>query len=157
MKRFRFRYQTLLEVRERHEKAQEEKFRQALALLAEAEAALQAIQAEFEAARAEQRASSEGALDLQSLLLFQEYLHSLERRIESQQAVVDEAKERVEARRGLLAEATQQAEIVRKLKQKAERTWLESIDAAEAAFLDELATVRYQRPNAQSGESEPSH
>lgn len=145
-KKFQFRYQVLLEVRERRQKAEEEKLQKLLGEQALEQAELNRLKAEHatkwqELVDAQQAAS----LDLQSLVLYQNFLLGLETLIKRQQDAVDMAAARSDNQRELLVEAKREAEAILKLKERDEKVWREAIEKAEAELIDELATVRYGR------------
>jgi flagellar export protein FliJ len=147
MKKFQFRYQTLLEVRERRKKTEEERLQ---ALTAE----VQARESELAALKAEENASREGwltmqregALDLQQMVMYQEFFQRMEIRQRHQGDRIEEARARVLNQRDILMLAHQEHEAIAKLKERDYKAWQTAIDRAEAAFIDELATVRYVRP-----------
>jgi flagellar export protein FliJ len=150
MKRFKFRYQTLLEVRERAQRQEEELLQHLLRRHGEAESALAKLHGDEQAQRdawlAAQRA---GGLDLDDVAMIQQFLYVLETRIKAQRQAVEDAVARVDNQRELLAEAMKQVEIIKKLKERDEKAWRDGIERAEAAELDELATLRHaynQRP-----------
>lgn len=158
MKKFSFRYQTLLEVRERRKKAEEEKLALLTAQVLGEEAQLGRLKGEEGAQReAWMNMQLEGALDLQQMVLYQEYFLRMELRQKSQQERIDEARARVLNQRDLLLEAHRELTSIEKLKERDEKVWREAIDKAENDLLDELATVRYaRREGAQSGTDEPA-
>lgn len=148
MKQFKFRYQTVLEVRERKQKAEEERLHYLMAGQAREQAELDRLKAEHADRYAELiAAQQEASLDLQSLVIYQNYLASMDKRIRLQADAVGDAAARVANQRELLLEAQREAEIMRKLKERDKAAWQKALDQAEAALLDELATSRYQRRN----------
>lgn len=145
-KKFQFRYQTLLEVRERRQKAEEERLQKLLGEQALEQAELNRLKAEHAAKWQELVDAQQAAsLDLQSLVLYQNFLAGLEKLIKRQQDAVDMAAARSENQRELLVEAKREAEIIQKLRERDEKAWREAIEKAEAELIDELATVRHGR------------
>lgn len=144
MKRFKFRYQTLLEVRERAQQQEEEVMQHLLRRQHESEAALQKIVDEERAQHdAWMALQTSGPLQLDDVAVIQQFLMVLEKRIRVQRAAVEEAIARTENQRELLTEAMREAEVIRKLKERDEKAWRDALEKAEAAELDELATLRY--------------
>jgi flagellar FliJ protein len=144
MKRFKFRYQTLLEVRERAQKQEEELLQHLQRRLGEAEGALQGLHADEQAQRdAWLAAQQRGGLDLDQVAMIQQFLYVLDTRIKAQRRAVEDAVARVDNQRELLAEAMKQVEIIKKLKERDEKAWRDGIERSEAAELDELATLRH--------------
>jgi flagellar export protein FliJ len=87
----------------------------------------------------------EGALDLQQMVLYQEYFMRMELRQKAQQDRIDEARSRVLNQREILILAHQEYEAIAKLKERDEKAWQVAVDKAENELIDELATVRYAR------------
>lgn len=146
MKKFSFRYQTLLEVRERTLKAEDERLQALLGQQAKEQNELNRLKGEHAIKWQElvdaQQASS---LDLQSLVLYQNFLLGLETLIKRQQDALDDAAARSENQRAILVDAKREAEVIQKLKERDQKAWQAAIDKAEAEMLDELATVRHGR------------
>jgi flagellar export protein FliJ len=88
----------------------------------------------------------EGALDLQQMVMYQEFFQRMEVRQRQQGDRIEEARARVLNQRDILVLAHQEHEAIAKLKERDFKAWQTAIDRAEAAFIDELATVRYVRP-----------
>ena len=87
----------------------------------------------------------EGAIDLQQMVLYQEYFMRMDLRQKAQSERIDEARARVLNQRDILIVAHRELEAIEMLKERDEKAWREAIDKAEAELLDELATVRYAR------------
>ncbi|HEY9722513.1 MAG TPA: flagellar export protein FliJ [Oscillatoriaceae cyanobacterium] len=143
-KRFRFRYQTVLEVRERRQKQEEEALTRLLGEQSRAERVLAKLKEE-EATRKGEFVALQGMVDLDTLVLYQNYFGEIERRVRVQQDEVDTAIARVNNQRDLLAEAMREAEVMKKLKERDEKAWRDEIEQAEAALIDELAMGRHVR------------
>lgn len=146
MKQFRFRYQTVLEVRERRQKAEEEVLQRLLAGYRREADELARLQAVHDAKWAEwQAAQRESALDLQSLVLYQGFIAGMEQRMKRQRDLMEDIGARCDHQRAVLAEAMRETEVMKQLKERDQAAWQRAIDKAEDAFLDELATVRHMR------------
>lgn len=144
MKRFRFRYQTLLEVRERAQKQEEEILQHLLRRQGDAEQALNKLKADEQAQRDSWMAlQAGGALPLDEIAMIQGFLQILEKRIRSARQAYEDATARCDNQRALLTDAMRQVEIIRKLKERDEKAWRDALERSEAAELDELATLRY--------------
>lgn len=154
MKKFTFRYQTLLEVRERRKKTEEEKLQVLTAEVQSHEAELQRLQSEENAQHAAWTAMQrDGALDLQQMVLYQEYFQRMEQRRNRQAERVEEARARVLNQREVLVIAHQELRAIETLKERDFKAWNDAVEKAEADMLDELATVRYAR---RDGASQPN-
>ena len=146
MKKFQFRYQTLLEVRDRRKKAEEEKFQRLMGELQSSEAELARLKQEEGVQREAWVAMQlEGPLDLQQMLLYQEYFQRMELRQKAQERSIEDARARVLNQREVLALAMRELEAIAKLKERDEKAWLEAVERAEAQVIDELATMRHAR------------
>jgi flagellar FliJ protein len=146
MKRFQFRYQTLLEVRERKKKIEEERFTRFLGEQRLAESELAELVAHETAQRNEMGSIQQGdSLDLQMIGIFQGFLIDLERRIKQQESRVKEAHVRMGQQKYLLDAALREWEMVVKLKERDEKAWRMEVERGENALMDELATLRHGR------------
>lgn len=145
MKRFAFRYQTVLDARERVEKQEEDVLQRLLARQRGEEAEADRLVAEEAMLRTAWTAQVSGALDLDALLTMHASLDGMARKIEQQRHQVELAKARTDNQREILMKATQEAEVLRKLKQRDFDAWRIAIDKAENAMLDEIATLRHTR------------
>jgi flagellar export protein FliJ len=144
MKRFTFRYQTLLEVRERTQHEEEEKLQYHLAQQRTAEGELSKLYADEQDQRDAWLAmQSDGTLKLDEMAMINQFMTVLERRIGQQKRSVEDAIARTDNQRELLTEAMRAAEIIRKLKERDQKTWRDDLERSEAAELDEIATLRY--------------
>ncbi|MDB5098744.1 MAG: Flagellar FliJ protein [Cyanobacteria bacterium RYN_339] len=144
MKRFTFRYQTLLEVRERAQQQEQELLQHLLRRQQESQGELAGLFNDEQAQRdAWLAAQQSGGLDLDDIAMIQQFLYVLDTRIRAQRQAVEDSVARVDNQRELLTEAMRQAEIIRKLKERDEKAWRAEVESAEAKELDELATLRH--------------
>ena len=129
MKRFKFRYQTLLDVRERAQRLEEEALQHHLASLARAEEELGNILAQSNAQQ-EAWVAAQGApaLNLDDVTMIQRFMLVLDQRTAKQRQVVGDAKARVDNQRELLAEAMRQVEVIKQLKERDEKAWRAAIE-----------------------------
>lgn len=145
MKRFAFRYQTVLDVRERLQKQEEDVLMRLLARQRAEEAERERLIAEEASLREAWTERVNGALDLDALLTMHASLDGMARQIAQQGNAIDVARARTDNQREILTRAMQEAEVLRKLKQRDLDAWRLAIDKAENAMLDEMATLRYTR------------
>ena len=144
MKRFVFRYQTLLDVRERARKEEEERLQALFVKLNEVRGNLSQLERDEQAQRdAWLSLQIEGVLPLDEVAMIQQFMTVLARRIVVEGRALEEANARVDNQREILSEAMRQVEVIRKLKERDERAWRDELERLEAAELDELATLRY--------------
>lgn len=140
-----FRYQTLLEVREQAQRREEEKLRRLLADQAGEVAEVTRLEALLEAARAAFSQELSGRLELDHVLTMHDCLEARAREIEGARRRVEAAEARVLNQREVLLTTQQEAEVLRRLKQRDFEAWRLSLERAEAALLDEIATLRHTR------------
>lgn len=136
----------MLDVREKRQKTEEERFAALQARLAAERAALEALKAEGVQQHALwEEASKAVPLDLQAMQLFNEFFRILEVRERDQEARIVHAEAHVEAQREVLVTAMRETEVIAKIKTRDLAAWKARIERAEALFLDELATTRHGR------------
>ncbi|MCL5283167.1 MAG: flagellar export protein FliJ [Armatimonadetes bacterium] len=144
MRRFKFRLQTLLNVRERLEDMAEQKLALKLAAQAEAEAKLKAILDEKERVLLSPITAAGNAwgkrLDL--LLQRERYLQTLDEQAGRAQYELDVAKRSTEQARSDLVKARTDREVVSRLRQKALEAHRQSLLSTEQAQLDDLTLMR---------------
>lgn len=145
MKRFAFRYQTVLDVRERLQKQEEDALQRLLGRQRAEEAEHERLVAEEAMLRTAWTDQVSGALDLDALLTMHASLDGMARKIAQQKHAVDVATARTDNQREILTKAMQEAEVLRKLKQRDFDAWRIALDRAENAQLDEMATLRHTR------------
>jgi flagellar export protein FliJ len=145
MKRFAFRYQTLLEVREQAQRREEEKLRRLLTEQAAEAAEVSRLEALAEAARQAFAAELGGRLELDHVLTMHGCLDARARAIADARRRHEACEARVLNQREVLVVTQQEAEVLRRLKARDFEAWRRSLERAEAALLDEIATLRHTR------------
>lgn len=146
-KSFKFRLQTVLEFRQKREDEEQEQLARRKAEVAEEEGRLTALRARQEDATGEFRAKQQaGGLDVDELKRYHTYLKTLAGEIRAQQQRLVAAEQAVEVQREILLKASQERKILEKLKDQHREVFYKALDLEEAKMLDELATLRYQRP-----------
>lgn len=145
-KKFSFRLQTLLVHRKKIEDEKAGEVARVTHIRLQAQGALQAVVQE-RVALIEQQAElmRAGQFEIQTLEDFENWRITLEKRAIAKQKELDEAFAAEEAARQELVKARQEREILDKLRQKQHLEYLKELDAAEAKFIDELATQAYAR------------
>ncbi|MEB3328536.1 MAG: flagellar FliJ family protein [Candidatus Sericytochromatia bacterium] len=145
MKRFSFRYQTLLEVREQAQRREEDKLRRLLAEQAAEAAEIARLEALAEASRQAFAAELAGRLELDHLVTMHGCLDARAQAITDAKRRLEACEARVLNQREVLLVTQQEAEVLRRLKARDFEAWQRSLDRAEAALLDEIATLRHNR------------
>lgn len=143
MKKFSFRLQNVLELREREEEEKERLLGEATARLLKAKGVLAMLEAKREE---NQSVSDDESMVYMSGLYLARLLHEIERTLE----LVMQCEGEVHAAREEYIRAHRAAEGLRKLKQKKLDEYNKALDAHEEKFLDEISTLRYSRDTKES-------
>jgi flagellar FliJ protein len=143
MKKFTFRLQNVLEVREREEEEKERLLGEASARLLKAKNKLRSLE--------EKREQNQPGADDESLVFMSGiYLARLLHEIEQATERVLQCEAEVQEARDEYMRAHRAAESLRKLKQKKLDEYNKALDAHEEKFLDEISTLRYSREPKES-------
>ena len=145
MKRFVFRYETLLGVREQEQRREEEQLSRFLRAQAEALHEVERLEAEALDQRRAFGGHLQGRVDLDAVRMMHDCLDAKERLIALAREAHETACARTENQREVLLKALQAVEVLKKLKERDFTAWRRALEAAENAALDELATLRYTR------------
>ncbi len=146
MKAFKFRLQTVLDMRTREEEARGRELAEALGILAAEREKLNELRMLEANALAEYHLlQKEGRLDVQAIQWFQTYSMGLGVSIKEQQQRILQAEGHVDQRRAVLIEAARAKQVLDQLKAQAKREHQKAEDMEEAKQLDEIATLRHVR------------
>ncbi|MNK58139.1 flagellar biosynthesis chaperone [compost metagenome] len=146
MPAFKFRLQTVLDMRAREEEARGRELALALRALEAEQAKLTELRVLEANALAEyHQLQKEGRLDVQAIQWFQTYSMGLMATIREQIRHIADAERIVEQRRAVLIEAARAKQVLDELKIQAQREHQRAEDLAEAKQLDEIATLRHVR------------
>ena len=146
MPAFKFRLQTVLDMRKREEEARGRELAEAIAVLEAANARLTELRImEADALAEYHQLQKEGRLDVQAIQWFQTYSMGLGASIKEQQQRIVRAESHVDQRRAVLIEAARAKQVLDQLKDQAKRDHQLAEDMEEAKQLDEIATLRYVR------------
>lgn len=146
MRAFRFKFQAVLMVRKREEEKAQAAVQEIHAELLRQEKKLAELQSEVttteETLREQQRSTRSAALlgDLQS------YLSLAMIKVAEQQDTLMRTQNILLERREVLARTMQERKSIEKLKEKQYAEWQKACARQEAAFLDELGTIRHKKP-----------
>lgn len=146
MPAFKFRLQTVLDMRAREEEARGRELALALRVLEAEQTKLTELRVLEANALAEyHQLQKEGRLDVQAIQWFQTYSMGLMATIREQIRHIADAERIVEQRRAVLIEAARAKQVLDELKIQAQREHQRAEDLAEAKQLDEIATLRHVR------------
>jgi flagellar FliJ protein len=146
VKRFKFRYQALLNMRAQRESQEQQKLSELVVAVQHIDAEIERLQAEANAHRERWHATQASErLDIEQLMTTEAYLVGLARRVETQQQSRVAAQKRVEKQRDVLLAARREREIMTRLEERDRAQWVAALAHAENALLDELGTMRHTR------------
>lgn len=146
MKAFKFRLQTVLDMRQREEEARGRELAEAMTALDQEQAKLSELRILEANALAEYHLlQKEGRLDVQAIQWFQTYSMGLTASIQAQLQRIAQAENRVAERRARLIEAARAKQVLDQLKTQARAEYQKAADLEEAKQMDEMATLRHVR------------
>lgn len=158
-KRFVFRLQTVLEVKERAEEEEKRKLSDLIAWQREEEAILAGMIAKEQATRQHLKDKQQTGqfLEVDELRRISYFLKKIAEDIVNQRARLVEIARRIEQQREALMLAAQEKKTLEMLKEQHHNEYLQEIEEEERKLLDELATLKYARDGAmavQDGDTE---
>lgn len=146
MKAFKFRLQTVLDMRARDEEARGRELAEAIGELEAERAKLVELRILEANALAEyHELQKQGRLDVQAIQWFQTYSMGLTVSIREQLQRISMAEGHVDQRRAVLIEAARAKQVLDQLKDQAKKDHQKAEDMAESKQLDEIATLRHGR------------
>ena len=154
MRKFAYRFQRVLEVKERQEDAQQVVVGEALVVLTREQEALARLVREREATMAAARGQQAAVLDTPLLRLNSNYMQRLEREIAEQRKHVSQVEAIVAARRAKLVEAKRERRVFEILKEKAWAAHQEESRRQQQLELDEVGERLHARRRADAGASQ---
>lgn len=145
MRKFTFTLESVLQVKYRLEERVRAELADTQSRLVEAQQALRRLSQEKGRHQKEMARIQQGALDIGSLLLAQDYLAQLNRRIQDQQEVIAQIEAELDRKREELVEAQRERKSLEILKDKQWQEYQKAVQREEQLFLDEVAAIRYGR------------
>lgn len=148
-KRFIYRLQKVLELKEKREEEEKEK----LAKLMEQENYERQVKAQLEQKLLEVQAvlrqkQAAGTLNVEELRFYPGHIKNIKNQIRNQELRLRELAIRIKEQRNALMKAAQERQTYEKHKEKNQEEWQAEVDRAEAIMLDELATINFARRQA---------
>ena len=145
MAKFKYRMQSILEVKKKLEEQAKNEFAAARAALNEEEDKLEQLKKRKEAYEDEGRALREDTLNIMDIIENKEALLRMDEFIADQQLNVKRAEERMEEARLALQTAMQESKTQDKLREKAFEQFMKDENARESKEIDELVSYTYGR------------
>ena len=143
MAKFKYRMQSILEVKKKLEEQAKNEFAAARAALNEEEDKLEQLKKRKEAYEDEGRALREDTLNIMDIIENKEALLRMDEFIADQQLNVKRAEDRMEEARLALQTAMQESKTQEKLREKAFEAFVKEENAKEAKEIDELVSYTY--------------
>lgn len=145
MAKFKYRMQSILEVKKKLEEQAKNEFAAARAALNEEEEKLEQLKKRKEAYEEEGRALREDTLNIMDIIENKEALLRMDEFIADQQLNVKRAEDRMEETRLALQTAMQESKTQDKLREKAFEQFMKDENARESKEIDELVSYTYGR------------
>lgn len=143
MAKFKYRMQSILEVKKKLEEQAKNEFAAARAALNEEEEKLEQLNKRKEAYEEEGRALREDTLNIMDIIENKEALLRMDEFIAEQQLNVKRAEDRMEEARLALQTAMQESKTQEKLREKAFEQFMKEENARESREIDELVSYTY--------------
>lgn len=145
MAKFRYRMQSILEIKRKLEEQAKNEFAAARAALNEEEDKLEQLKKRKEAYEDEGRALRENTLNIMDIIENKEALLRMDEFIADQRLNVKRAQDRMEEARLALQTAMQESKTQEKLREKAFEQFVKEENARESKEIDELVSYTYGR------------
>ena len=145
MAKFRYRMQSILEIKKKLEEQAKNEFAAARAALNEEEDKLEQLKKRKEAYEDEGRVLRENTLNIMDIIENKEALLRMDEFIADQQLNVKRAQDRMEEVRLALQTAMQESKTQEKLREKAFEQFVKEENARESKEIDELVSYTYGR------------
>ena len=145
MAKFRYRMQSILEIKKKLEEQAKNEFAAARAALNEEEDKLEQLKKRKEAYEDEGRTLRENTLNIMDIIENKEALLRMDEFIADQQLNVKRAQDRMEEVRLALQTAMQESKTQEKLREKAFEQFVKEENAKESKEIDELVSYTYGR------------
>ncbi|CDF07188.1 putative uncharacterized protein [Firmicutes bacterium CAG:95] len=145
MAKFRYRMQSILEIKKKLEEQAKNEFAAARAALNEEEDKLEQLKKRKEAYEDEGRALRENTLNIMDIIENKEALLRMDEFIADQQLNVKRAQDRMEEARLALQTAMQESKTQEKLREKAFGQFVKEENKRESKEIDELVSYTYGR------------
>lgn len=149
MKKYSFRLQPVLDIREKTLEDKRLEMAQVIQLLNEQQDGLGKLLAKQDAYKEElESLSLEDDLNVFSLANFKNYMVNLQTQIKQQEANIENTKKALRVKQDAVNEALKDVKILEKLKEKQSQKFYRDIEMKEANEIDDISTARYRLKRA---------
>jgi flagellar protein FliJ len=143
MKKFRYRLEPVLKIKEHREKQRQKEHAAVLQQVMNQQARLEQIENEKQQTFEQERVHLTGSIKPQLLMSASRYLVKLKRDTLMGRELLRSLETEAERRRQRLVEAAREKKTYEKHKDKLGQRFAESLEEKEAKLLDEMAIIRY--------------
>ena len=149
MKKYSFRLQPVLDIREKTLEDKRLEMAQVIQLLNEQQDGLGKLLAKQDAYKEElESLSLEDDLNVFSLANFKNYMVNLQTQIKQQEANMENTKKALSVKQDAVNEALKDVKVLEKLKEKQSQKFYRDIEMKEANEIDDISTARYRLKRA---------
>ncbi len=149
MKKYSFRLQPVLDIREKTLEDKRLEMAQVIQLLNEQQDGLGKLLAKQDAYKEElESLSLEDDLNVFSLANFKNYMVNLQTQIKQQEANIENTKKALRVKQDAVNEALKDVKVLEKLKEKQSQKFYRDIEMKEANEIDDISTARYRLKRA---------
>ncbi|MBP7792959.1 MAG: flagellar export protein FliJ [Candidatus Goldbacteria bacterium] len=148
MKKFQFKFETVLKVKEKKEEKLKKELFKLNTLQIEQHQILEKIKEEK--TKTSKEKSGETVTDIQSLIYFEQYLNLLRKRIDDVNKKIQELQEQIDDKREEVITASKEKKTFERLKSHHLDDYNKIIIANEQKVLDEIAVSKYNRKEQHS-------
>lgn len=145
MKKFQFKLETVLKVKEKKEEQLKRELMKLQAMKIEQEQILKLIEQEKNGAMKDKAREKGAGTDIMSIVLFEKYLNSLRLQISITEKNIKELENLSDEKRTEVVEASREKKIFEKLKEKHRDIFNKIVENNEQKQLDEIAVSKYNR------------
>jgi flagellar FliJ protein len=145
MKKFRFKLETVLNVKEKREEQLKHELLRLNGLKQEQEKILKETKDKRAYIVNEKCGESAGRTDVQTLLFYDQHIEVLLSKIDNTMEKIGELERRVETKRAEVVEASREKKVYEKLKEKQFEVFRKMVIFNEQQVLDEVAVSKYNR------------
>jgi flagellar FliJ protein len=145
MKKFRFKLETVLNVKEKREEQLKHELLRLNGLKQEQEKILKETKEKRAYIVNEKRGESVGRTDVQTFLFYDQHIEVLLSKIDNTVAKIGELERRVDKKRSEVVEASREKKVYEKLKEKQFEAFRKMVIFNEQQVLDEVAVSKYNR------------
>lgn len=149
MKKYSFRLQPVLDIREKTLEDKRLEMAQVIQVLNEQQEGLERLLAKQDAYKEElESLSLEDDLNVFSLANFKNYMVNLQTQIKQQEFNIENTKKALRVKQDAVNEALKEVKVLEKLKENQSKKFYRDIEMKEANEIDDISTARYKLKRA---------